>query len=46
MPVVDDWMLYDNSDLRKVLVATGGKDQESQIVEPEIYNVIQSYVRQ
>lgn len=45
MPVVDDWMLYNNSDVEKILVATGGKNQPTQIFQPETYREIQAYVQ-
>ncbi|MBR1426777.1 MAG: zeta toxin family protein [Paludibacteraceae bacterium] len=43
MPVVDDWMLYNNSDMEKILVATGGKHQQTQIFQPQTYEEIKAY---
>lgn len=45
MPVVDHWMLYNNSDLEKVLIATGGKTQETNVYYPEMFQQIENYVR-
>lgn len=45
MPVVDDWMLYNNSDMQKILVATGGKKHKTQILLPQTYETIKAYAK-
>jgi len=44
--VVDYWTIFDNSESPRRLVASGGRARETKIVEPEIFNQIQSYVQQ
>ncbi len=45
MPIVDYWMIFDNSQPSRIMVAEGGKERESHIVEPEIFETIKQYVR-
>jgi predicted ABC-type ATPase len=40
MPIVDSWMLFDNSDMSKVLVAAGGAHLETQIHDEKRFNDI------
>lgn len=44
MPIVDMWMLYDNSDVQKVCIATGGKRLRTEIFNQEIFNEIRNNV--
>ena len=44
MPIVDIWMLYDNSDMSKVCIATGGKNLHTEVYNNEIFNEIQNNV--
>ena len=40
MPLVDVWMLYDNSDMSKVLIAAGGSHLETQVYNEKQFNEI------
>lgn len=44
MPIVDVWMLFDNSDMQKVMIATGGMDIETKIYNEELFNEIKNNV--
>ena len=44
LPIVDDWMLYNNSDMEKMLVAFGTKDGYTCILEPRYFDAITAYV--
>lgn len=44
LPIVDDWMLYDNSDLEKMLVAYGSRKGYTCILEPKVFDAIAAYV--
>lgn len=41
-PLADTWRMYDNSTLEPILVAYGGRDQESQIERPETWSALQT----
>lgn len=40
MPIVDAWMLYDNSDMSKVLVAAGGAHLKTEVYKEKLFNDI------
>lgn len=44
LPIVDDWMLYNNSDMEKLLVAFGTHDGYTCILEPRSFDAITAYV--
>lgn len=44
LPVVDHWMLYNNSDLEKMLVAFGSRGGYTCILEPEFFAAMTAYV--
>lgn len=45
MPLVDTWILADNSNVPRVIVAKGGRHQRTEIMEPLIYNTIKELCR-
>lgn len=45
MPCVDYWLLADNSETPRVIVAEGGRGIEINIYHIELFNKIQGYVR-
>lgn len=45
MPCVDYWLLADNSETPRVIVAEGGRGMEINIYHIELFNKIQGYVR-
>ena len=44
MPIVDYWMIFDNSQPTRVMVAEGGLNIETNISENEIFETIKQYV--
>ena len=46
MDCVDYWMLADNSQAPRVIVAEGGRNIETEIHDLELYNIIKSNVRE
>ena len=44
MPIVDTWVLVNNSETPRGIIATGGKDQEPAIVNGELFKQIEAYV--
>ena len=44
MPIVDVWMLFDNSDMQKVMIASGGANMETKIYNEELFNTIKNNV--
>ena len=44
MPIVDYWMIFDNSQPTRVMVAEGGNGMENNIIENEIFESIKQYV--
>jgi predicted ABC-type ATPase len=46
MPIVDTWILVDNSKTPRSIVATGGKHQNTIIENIEKYTKIEEYVNQ
>lgn len=44
MPIVDYWMIFDNSQPTRVMVAEGGNGMEEHIIENEIFENIKRYV--
>ncbi len=44
MPVVDYWMVFDNSQPSRVMVAEGGAGMNTNIIENEIFENIKQYV--
>lgn len=45
MPIVDTWVLVNNSETPRSIVATGGKDQELSIRNSVLYKKIEEYVK-
>lgn len=45
MPLVDYWLLADNSTTPRVIVAEGGKNAETEIFHTELFKNIQSHVK-
>ena len=46
MPIVDTWILVNNSETPRSVIATGGKDQELSINDSETFKRIEEYVKQ
>ena len=46
MPCVDYWLLADNSETPRIIVAEGGRGMKMHIHHIERFNKIQSYVRE
>ena len=44
MPIVDYWMIFDNSQPTRIMVAEGGSNVEDNIIEHEIFEKIKQYV--
>lgn len=44
MPIVDYWMIFDNSQPTRVMVAEGGNGMEEHVIENEIFENIKQYV--
>ena len=42
MPIVDVWMLFDNSDMEKVMIASGGAHLRTKVYNQELFNEIKS----
>lgn len=45
MPIVDTWLLVNNSETPRMLVATGGRSQKTEIVNVECYKMIKKNVK-
>lgn len=45
MPIVDTWILVNNGETPRIIVATGGRDQETIIRESKQYIIIKGYVK-
>ena len=45
MPIVDTWVLVNNSETPRSIVATGGKDQELFIRNSVLYKKLEEYVK-
>ena len=45
MPIVDTWILVNNSETPRSIVATGGRDQETAIKDNEHFKIIEEYVK-
>lgn len=45
MPIVDYWLLADNSTTPRIIVAEGGRESATEILHVELFNTIQSYVK-
>lgn len=45
MPIVDTWILVNNSETPRSIVATGGKDQEIVIKDSKHFKTIEEYVK-
>ena len=45
MPIVDTWILVNNSETPRFIVATGGRDQETTIKDTNHFNIIEEYVK-
>ncbi len=45
MPIVDTWILVNNGETPRIIVATGGRDQETVVRESKQYNIIEGHVK-
>lgn len=45
MPIVDTWILVNNSETPRSIVASGGKDQENVVSNNELFTKIKEYVK-
>ena len=45
MPIVDTWILVNNSETPRSIVATGGIDQETIINDNKHFKTIEEYVK-
>ena len=45
MHIVDTWILVNNGETPRIIVATGGRDQETIIRESKQYKIIKGYVK-
>lgn len=45
MSIVDTWILVNNGETPRIIVATGGRDQETIIRESKQYKIIKGYVK-
>ena len=45
MPIVDTWILVNNSETPRTIVATGGRDQQTIIKENKHFKIIEEYVK-
>jgi len=45
MPIVDTWILVNNSETPRTIVATGGQKQETEIRNNKLYQQIKDYVK-
>ena len=45
MPIVDTWILVNNSETPRQIIATGGKGQETNILQEDIYKSVLEYVK-
>jgi len=44
MPIVDYWMIFDNSQPTRIMVAEGGNGMDNNIKNNEIFESIKQYV--
>ena len=45
MPMVDTWIIADNSNVPRQIVAKGGEQKETVIYDPNKYNIIKHHVK-
>lgn len=45
MPIVDTWILVNNSDTPRSVIATGGKDQETAVRNSVLFKTVKEYVK-
>jgi predicted ABC-type ATPase len=45
MPIVDTWVLVNNSETPRSIIASGGKDQTPTIINNELFKNIEEYVK-
>ena len=45
MPIVDTWVLVNNSETPRSIIASGGKDQKSQIINLGLFKNLEEYVK-
>ena len=45
MPIVDTWMLVNNSETPRSIIASGGKDQEIIVGNNKLFTIIREYVK-
>lgn len=45
MPIVDTWVLVNNSETPRSIIASGGKDQKPQIINNELFKILEEYVK-
>lgn len=44
IPIVDSWIIADNTHVPRTLIAKGGIDETTNIINPKLYESIQNYV--
>ena len=45
MPIVDYWAIFDNSETPRKKIAVGGKNADTEICNPELYEIMRNYVK-
>ena len=45
LPIVDYWAIFDNSETPRKKIAVGGKNADTELFTPELYENIKSYVK-
>ena len=45
MPIVDTWVLVNNSETPRSIIASGGKDQKSTIINNELFKNLEKDVK-
>ena len=45
MPIVDTWVLVNNAEMPRTIIATGGREQDTIINDNRLYKIIEEYVK-
>ena len=45
MPIVDTWILVNNSETPRTIIATGGREQDLVVEDNKLYKIIEGYVK-
>jgi len=45
MPIVDTWVLVNNGEMPRTIIATGGREQDTIINDNRLYRIIEEYVK-